>query len=80
MTEKPDVLTFAVNTDIDAVTGTAAVYVQETSREPGVNVRVTFDPTTVSAEYMMTVVDAMPTVLNNYVEDVVKALDGEGLI
>lgn len=80
MTDKPDMLTFSVNTDIDPVTNTAAVYIQETSREPGVNLRVSFDPHTVTPAYMMAVVDALPTVLNNYVEDVVDSLDKEGLI
>lgn len=64
-------LSFSVTTDIEPTTGTAAVYVQETSREPGVNIRVAFDPDGLDGRYLMTVVDALPGVLMNYISDVV---------
>lgn len=71
----PHLLTYAVNTEIDSHTGAVYIYVQETSHEPGVNVRVSFDANAVTPEYMMCVVDSIPHVVNNYIEDVVNTLD-----
>lgn len=76
----PDTLTFSVNTEVDPLTNVVCIFVQETSREPGVNLRIAFDAQAVTPAYLMTVVDALPTVIDNYVDDVVDQLDSEGLI
>lgn len=68
-------LLFSASTELD--NGTCYLTVQETSNEEhGINVRLAFNPHTVTPGYLMAVVDALPTVFTQYVEDVVRDLEG----
>lgn len=72
-------LLFSATTEFD--NDTCYLTVQETSREEhGVNVRVAFNPLHVTPAYMMAVIDALPTVFNQYVEDVVSDLENQDRI
>jgi hypothetical protein len=68
-------LLFSATTEFD--NDTCYLTVQETSDESkGVNVRLAFDPHKVTPGYLIAVVDALPTVFNQYVQDVVNDLEG----